>query len=170
MDVDAHAAQATYVDVIETLNGSLKGASINRLACLFRHWTWADEAKTHFETELAVGWEYDEYLLADRPFGSYYHWCALLCAFSEASLEHGLLSEVQLNTIRQDLEDSLPWLRACRQLLVVIPPTLEEHQRIVDLLRDDETLERLHRIHDAFGEALREEQLSRQRALLVYEH
>jgi hypothetical protein len=23
------------------VNGSLKGASINRLACLFRHWTWA---------------------------------------------------------------------------------------------------------------------------------
>jgi hypothetical protein len=25
----------------------------------------------------------------DHPFGSYYHWCALLCGFSEAALEHG---------------------------------------------------------------------------------
>ena len=32
---------------------------------------------------------------------------------------------------------------------------------VMDLLRDDETLGRLRRVHDAFGEALREERLSR---------
>jgi hypothetical protein len=41
-------------------NGSLQGASINRLACLVRHWTWADEARERFERALAHGWEYDE--------------------------------------------------------------------------------------------------------------
>jgi hypothetical protein len=151
-------------------NGSLKDASINRLACLFRHWTWADEAMAHFERQLADGWEYDEDPLADHPFGAYYHWCALLCGFSEAALEHGLLSELHLETLRPDLEASLPELRACRQLLVVIPGSLEEHPRIVDLLRDDETLDRLRRIHYAFGEALREEQMSRKLDWLLYEH
>jgi hypothetical protein len=144
------------------VNGSLKDASVNRLACLFRHWTWADEAMTQFHLELANGWEYDEDPLADHPFGAYYHWCALLCGFSDAALEHGLLSASQLDALRTDLEATLPGLRACRQLLVVVPASLEEHPRIVDLLRDVEMLGRLRRVHDAFGEALREEQTSRE--------
>jgi hypothetical protein len=69
---------------------------------------------------------------------------------------------LQLEPIRQDLEASLPGLRACRQLLVVIPVSLEESPRIVDLLRDGETLPRLRRVHNAFGEALRKEQVSRE--------
>ena len=119
-----------------------------------------------FERELAGGWEFDEDPVADHPFGAYYHWCALLCGFSEAALEHGLLSTLQLAAIRRDLEASLPRLRACRQLLVVIPASLEEHPRIVDLLRHDEMLGRLRRLHHAFGEALREEQMSRELDLL----
>ena len=148
------------------VNGSLINASVDRLACLLRHWTWADEAMARFERELAGGWEFDEDPVADHPFGAYYHWCALLCGFSEAALEHGLLSTLQLAAIRRDLEASLPRLRACRQLLVVIPASLEEHPRIVDLLRHDEMLGRLRRLHHAFGEALREEQMSRELDLL----
>jgi len=144
------------------VNGSLSNASADRLICLLRHWTWADEAMARFEQELADGWEYDEDPVADHPFGAYYHWCALLCGFSEAALEHGLLSTRQLDAIRQDLEDSLPGLRACRQLLVVIPASLEEQPRVVDLLGDKETLGRLRRVHEAFGEALREERMSRE--------
>ena len=165
---EPHVANATAVEA--TANGSLKEASVNRLVCLFRHWTWADEAMKRFERELADGWEYDEDPLADHPFGAYYHWCALLCGFSEAALERGLLSELQLEELRPDLEASLPGLQACRQLLVVIPASLEEHPRIVDLLRDGQTLGRLHRIHDAFGEALREEHISRELDWLLYEH
>ena len=153
------------IDVSSTeipASGSLKNASVDRLACLFRHWTWADEARMRFERELADGWDYDEDLAADHPFGAYYHWCALLSGLSEAGVVHGLFSPLQLEPIRQDVEASLPGLRACRQLLVVIPDSLEEQPRIVDLLRDDETLGRLRRIHEAFGEALRQEQASRE--------
>ena len=57
-------------------------------------------------------------------------------------LEHGLLSGSQLDALRPDLEASLPDLRACRQLLVVIPASREERPRVVDLLRDDEALGR----------------------------
>jgi hypothetical protein len=156
--------------VVARASGPLKDASISRLACLFRHWTWANEARAQFERELAVGWEYDDDPMADHPFGAYYHWCALLCGFSEAALEHALLSELQLESLRTDLEASLPGLRACRQLLAVIPASFEEHPRIVDLLHDHETLGRLRRIHSAFGDALREEQLSRQLEWLLYEH
>src|SRR6185436_17679913 len=60
------------------LEGSLKGASVERLTLLLRHWTWADEALRRFDRELADGWTCDDDLVADRPFGSYYHWCALL--------------------------------------------------------------------------------------------
>jgi len=148
------------------VSGSLCNASVDRLACLLRHWTWADEALARFDQELAGGWEYDEEPVADHPFGSYYHWCALLCGLSEAALERGLLTTVQLDAIRQDLEASLPGLRACRELLIVIPATLEEHPRIVDLLRDDEALARLRRLHHALGDALREEQMSREIDLL----
>jgi hypothetical protein len=151
-------------------SGPLKDASTSRLACLFRHWTWANEAMAQFERELAEGWDCDDDPLADHPFGAYYHWCALLCGFSEAAIEHALLSEVQLESLRADLEASLSGLRACRQLLVVIPVSFEEHPRIVDLLHDHETLGRLRRIHSAFGDALREEQLSRQLEWLLYEH
>ena len=156
--IDTHAASA------------LRDASINRLACLFRHWTWADEAMATFDRELADGWIEGEDPLADHPFGAYYHWCALLCAFSEAALEHGLLPEPQLEALRPDLEATLPRLRACRQLLVVIPESLEEHPRIVDLLRDGQTLGRLRRLHQAFGQALRDEHVSRELDLLLYEH
>ena len=148
------------------VNGSLNNASVDRLTCLLRHWTWADEAMARFERELAGGWEYDDDPVADHPFGSYYYWCALLCGFTEAALEHGLLSTRQFDAIRRDLEASLPGLRACRQLLVVIPASLEEHLRIADLLRDDEALGRLRRLHHAFGDALREEQMSRELDLL----
>src|SRR5262245_27551382 len=105
---------------------SLRRASVGRLACLLRHWTWADEAMARFERELANAWEYDEDLVADRPFGSFYHWCALLCGLTEAALERGLLPTRQLATIRRDLEASLPGLRGCRELLVAIPASPEE--------------------------------------------
>ena len=144
------------------VDGSLREASLDRLACLLRHWAWADEALTAFDRELANGWDADDDPVSDHPFGSYYHWCALLCGFSDAALEHNLLSPFQLDAIRPDLEVSLPGLRACRQLLVVIPASLEEQPRILDLLRDEETLGRLRRVHNAFGDALREERLSRE--------
>jgi hypothetical protein len=143
-------------------DGSLKDASLARLACLMRHWAWADEARTAFEREMANGWENDGDPMSDHPFGSYYHWCALLCGFTDAALGHELLSPFQLETIRRDLELSLPGLQACRHALVVIPASLDEQPRILDLLRDEETLDRLRRIHEAFGEALREERLSRE--------
>ena len=144
------------------LNRSLKGATFNHLACLVRHWTWADEARGRFERRLANGWESDEDLPADHLFGAYYHWCALLCGFGEAALEHGFLPASQLEAVRADLEACLPELRACRQLLVVIPASREDRPRIVDLLRNQESLRRLRRVHLTFGEALREEQLSRE--------
>jgi hypothetical protein len=152
----------SQVDRRAPVNGSLRNASLDRLACLLRHWAWADEALTTFDRELANGWDYDDDPMSDHPFGSYYHWSALLCCFSEAALQHGLLSQLQLDAIRRDLEISLPWLRACRQSFVAIPASLEEQPRIVDLLRDEQTLGRLRRVHNAFGEALREERLSRE--------
>src|SRR4030095_14170419 len=144
------------------VNESLSDASVERLPCLLRHWAWADEAMTRFDEEVDGFGKYDEDPVADHPYGAYYHWCALLCGLSEAALEHGLLSTARLDAIRRDLEASLPGLRAWRQWLVAIPASLEEHRRIADLLRDDETLGRLRRLHHAFGEALREEQMSRE--------
>ena len=161
---------ATNVAVDARPRGPLKEASISRLACLFRHWTWANEAMVQFERELAAGLDYDDNPQADHPFGAYYRWCALLCGFSEAALDRALLSDLQLESLRVDIEASLPGLRACRQLLVVIPASFEEHPRIVDLLHDHETLERLRRIHSAFGDALRQEQRSRELEWLLYEH
>jgi hypothetical protein len=143
------------------MNRALSDASVDRLACLLRHWTWADEAMTRFERELAEGWDDDDDPMSDHPFGSYYHWCALLCAFAEAALDQSLLPPLQLDAIRQDVEESLPGLRACRELLVVIPASLEEQPRIVELLHDD-NLSRLRRIHRAFGEALLRERSSRE--------
>ncbi len=150
------------IDVGAAARGSLSEASLDRLVCLLRHWTWADEAMTRFDRELATGWDYDDDPMSDHPFGAYYHWCALLCGFSEAALDHGLLSPSQLEPVRQDIETSLPGLRACRQLLVVIPASLEQQPRVADLLRDGERLARLRRVHTAFGEALRKEQASRE--------
>lgn len=146
----------------ESDHGSLRDASLDRFVCLLRHWTWADEAMTRFEQELASGWDYDDDPMADHPFGAYYHWCALLCGFSEAALDHGLLSSVALEPVRKDIEISLPGLRACRQLLVAIPASLEEQPLIAELLRDRDTLARLRRLHQAFGEALRNEQVARE--------
>jgi len=144
-----------------TVTGSLSNASVDRLACLLRHWTWADEALVRFDRELAEGWDDDADPMSDRPFGSLYHWCALLCAFAETALERGLMPPLQLDAIRQDIEVSLPRLRGCRRLLTAIPATMEEQPRIVDLLRDD-TLSRLRGLHRAFGNALHQEQTSRE--------
>jgi hypothetical protein len=152
----------TQIDATTVVQGSLSDASLDRLVCLLRHWTWADEAMTRFDRELANGWDYGDDPMSDHPFGAYYHWCALLCGFSEAALDHGLLSPLQLEPVRQDIEASLPGLKACRQLLVVIPASLEQQPRIADLLRDGETLARLRRVHGAFGDALRKEQTARE--------
>jgi hypothetical protein len=151
-----------HVDVGASGNGSLKHASWDHLACLLRHWTWANEAMVTFDRELATGWDNEDDPMSDHPFGAFYHWCALLCALGEAALEHGLLSPSQLEPIRQDLEASVPVLKACRQLLIVVPASLEEHPLIGDLVRDGDTLPRLRRLHHVFGEALREERASRE--------
>jgi len=153
---------STQFDTSTGVEGPLSVASLHRLVCLLRHWTWADEALARFDQELADGWDHDDDPMSDHPFGSYYHWCALLCAFGETALDRGRLSPLQLEPIREDIEASLPGLRACRQLLVVIPASLEEQPRIVDLVRDGEMLARLRRVHHAFGEALRKEQVSRE--------
>jgi hypothetical protein len=143
------------------INGSLSDASADHLVCLLRHWTWADEARARFDRELADGWDYDDDAMSNHPFGAYYHWCALLCALGEAALDRGLLSPLQLEPIRQDIETSLPGLRACQQLLVAVPASLEEQPHIADLLHDD-NISRLRRIHRAFGEALDRERTSRE--------
>jgi hypothetical protein len=157
----------THIAAGAAANGSLSDASVDRLACLLRHWTWADEARARFDRELAEGWDYDAIPLSDHPFGAYYHWCALLCALGEAALDHGLLPPPHLEAMRDDLEASLPCLRECRQLLVVIPTSMEAPPRIVDLLRDGDGLDRLRRVHDAFGNALRQEQGAREIASLA---
>ena len=156
------------IDAGMVAEGPLSAASADRLVCLLRHWTWADEAMTRFNRELADGWDDEDDPMSDHPFGAYYHWCALLCGFGEAALDQRILSPSQLEPIRQDLEASLPGLRACRQLLVVIPASLEEQPPIVDLLRDGERLARLRRVHTAFGDALRKEQVSREIDSLDY--
>jgi len=153
---------STQVDANAPVTGSLREASLDRLACLLRHWAWADEARTTFDRELANGWDDEDEPVSDHPFGSYYHWCALLCGLSEVALEHGLLSPPRLDAMRRDLDLTLPRLRACRQLLVVIPASMEDELGIQDVLRDEETLGRLRRLHDAFGKALRDERLSRE--------
>jgi hypothetical protein len=145
-----------------SVEGSLRDASPDRLSCLMRHWTWAEQARERLERELAEGWEYEDAPFADHPFGSYYHWCALLCGIGEAALDEGLLPPSQMDPIRADLDASLPWLRACRQLLVVIPSALEPQPRIVDLVRSEDALGRLRRLHAAFGDALRGEQMARE--------
>ena len=66
-----------------------------------------------------------------------------------------------LRISQRSIEASLPRLRACRQRLVVIPASLEEQPRIVELLHDKH-LACLRRLHQVFGEALHQEQISRE--------
>ena len=80
----------------------------------------------------------------------------------EAALDDGQLPASQLETLRSDLEACLPELRACRQLLVAIPVSREEHPRVVDVLRYEESLCRLRRVHNVVGDALRVARLSRE--------
>ena len=84
------------VDVGASENGSLKHASWDHLACLLRHWTWANEAMATFDRQLATGLDDEDDPMSDHPFGAFYHRCALLCALSEAALEQGLLTPFQL--------------------------------------------------------------------------
>jgi hypothetical protein len=66
-----------------------------------------------------------------------------------------------MSRFRPDLEASLPHLRACRALLAFVPDSLEEQPRLIELIRDEQTLPRFRRIHQAFGDALAREQMSR---------
>src|SRR5262249_38819065 len=50
------------------VSGSLKDASLDRLACPLRHWAWADEARTALDRELANGWNDDDDPMSDHPF------------------------------------------------------------------------------------------------------
>ena len=157
---------ATPLVMEASASGSPKVVSINLLVCLCRHWAWADEARGRFERERAGGWESDDDPLANHLFGAYYHWGALLGGLRDAAVEHGLLSRAPLDAIVADLEACAPVLRACRERLMVVPAAREIQPRIVDLLRDDDTLRRLRRVHAAFGDAFREEQAGWERELL----
>ena len=137
----------------------LRSVSFDRLACLLRHWTWTDQAKRVFDRQLAELGD-DENPVADRPFGSYYHWCALLCALSEAAIDSALLAPDQFDAVHGDIEATLPGQRACRQRLIHIPASFEPS--LEDLLHDTETLGRLRRLHKTFGDALHEEQMLRE--------
>jgi hypothetical protein len=145
----------------QSVNGSLRHASVNRLACLVRHWAWADEALARVELQLAgTAWPPDP--SSDHTLGTYCYWGVLLGSFSDEALEKGLLSTSQLAAIRGDLEASRAVLHACRQLLRLASDSPEEQQRQGCPLRDEETHGRLRRIHEAFGRALREERSSRE--------
>lgn len=148
-------------DAQHETNRLLKSVSVDRLACLMRHWEWADEAMARFEQELAAGWNYDDNLLANHPFGSFYHWGALLCAFCEAALEEELLSKAELDATRLDLDTSLPIMRTCRERLATVPMSLEEEPLIIEWIRHDETLARLRRVHELFGQALQRARVRR---------
>lgn len=150
------------IDTGRGANGSIRTGAGERFACLSRHWAWTDEAMSRFERELADGWTYDEDLAADHPFGALYHWCALLSTFSEAALADGLLSPSQFASIRADLDDSRPGLQACRSLLLTIPSTIESHPLLLELVRDDDRLGRLRRVHQAFADAMRGKGVSRE--------
>jgi hypothetical protein len=143
----------------------LKQISIERLSCLLRHWAWADEAKSRFERELASFPDEHARTAAssgDRALGAYYNWCAMLCAIGEAAVGHSLLHHAPLEVVRADLEEILPWLRVCKKRLFDVPANPEPHPTIADLHRDSATLTRLRRTHRAFGEAFRNEQVSRE--------
>jgi len=142
----------------------LKDVSFDQLACLLRHWTWGEEARLRFERELAAF--PDEHTRnagsPDGVLGAYYHWCAMLCALGEAALSHALVFHTPLNIVRDDLEAVMPWLRVCRKRLVDVPSSFEAHPKLADLHHDKDTLRRLRRIHRAFGEAFRNEQVTRE--------
>jgi hypothetical protein len=144
-----------------TRHGGLKTVSLNRLVCLSRHWAWADEARGRFERTLSSGWDDECDPLADRMIGAYYHWCALLCGIGEAAIDDDLLAPGQRDAVAADLHACLSLLRRCRQVLVTIPTSREEQPRLVDVLRDGDTLRRLRHVHDVFGDALRDEQGTR---------
>ena len=143
----------------DPLAGHVSG---HRLACLARHWAWADGARSRLDRALADGWDVEQDPAGDHLFEAYYQWCALLCALIEAVLDGELVSSDQLETVRSDVELVLPTLRRCRDVLLVIPATREERPRVGDLLRDDgSTLERIRRIHGLFGATVAKEQRSR---------
>ena len=96
------------VDVGASENGSLKHASWDHLACLLRHWTWANEAMATFDRELATGLDDDDDPMSDHPFGAFYHWCALLCALGEAALEQGPSDTVPARTYPTGLGGESP--------------------------------------------------------------
>ena len=66
-----------HVDVGASGNGSLKHASWDHLACLLRHWTWANEAMVTFDRELATGWDNAKTIQCPIIRSDVYHWCAL---------------------------------------------------------------------------------------------
>jgi hypothetical protein len=143
----------------------LKGLSFDRLTCLLRHWAWADEARQRFERELAAFPDDSTPGSAgnpDRILGAYYHWCAMLCALGDAAEGDALIDYAPLDSIRDDLQATLAWLRACRKRLVDVPSSSESHPTLADLHRDKDTLRRLRRIHRALGDAFRIEQVSRE--------
>jgi hypothetical protein len=154
----AHDVQPEYSDQ------PLKHVSIDRLTCLMRHWAWADEARQRFERELAAF--PDDHTRGagspDRVLGAYYHWCAMLCALADAAGTQTFVSHPPLDAIHEDLQAIQPWLRVCRKRLVDVAPSYESHPKLADLHRDKETLRRLRRVHRAFGEAFRNEQVSRE--------
>jgi hypothetical protein len=137
----------------------LAALSTSRLVCLHRHWKWADDAKARFDRQRSGGWEYDDDPQADHLFGAYYQWCTLLCGVGDAVLEHGVPAPFE--AVEHDLRACLPVLRAARQVLLVVPIAREPQPRIVDLLRDEEMLRCIGRVHVAIGGALRDEQASR---------
>ena len=142
----------------------LKHLSLERLRCLMRHWSWAEDARTRFERELAVfPSDYDRGPGAptDRPLGAYYYWCAMLGALGDAAEAHHLTYHAPLDAIHEDLGSLLPWLRVCRKRLFDIPASPEQHPTLADLHRDKDTVARLRRVHRAFGDAFRSEQVSR---------
>ena len=57
----------TQIDAGTVAEGSLSDASLDRLVCLLRHWTWADEAMARFDRELADGWDDDDDPMSDHP-------------------------------------------------------------------------------------------------------
>jgi hypothetical protein len=80
-----------------------------------------------FERELAEGWNDDQILTPIIPAASIITGAHCFVASVKLHFRTGFCPlSLQLDAIREDLEAGLSGLRACRQLLVVFPTSLEE--------------------------------------------
>jgi hypothetical protein len=138
----------------------LKGADVNQVFLLHRHWIWAHLQRSRFEELLpeSKSPEEDPAFMASEWCSAMFLWYSLLWSVIEGFEDRGL--EVK-GRMAEDIAQISDTLRQFRNAVFHVSKKNQHDPRLFGLMQDPDNVARVCRISTGFGRIFIEEQAAR---------